>query len=339
VIVKQAETNVAQEAAATAIGRLRTAEGDLCLIDAAKALGRKGCPHPAQGKVRATGLPIAAPSGHGQLDADPVAIRPNGRVPARGAHLIAGLVVPAQAERAVARLLPVQPHRIGEGRVETIAATKLHTYLEVGTEAAKWMERRIGTYGFVEGVDYVLETRSSELTGKWGGQNAKEWHLTLDMAKELAMVERNEKGREARRYFINCERRLKAAAEGDTKTLFDVAEEAASAVALNPRPVEGELRILDVELGKRLGFTKPTKIRDAIKRHAFSLGQLGPLPTVGRVINGGEATEYYLNRKQAVFITAKSDTPDATAITESHRVGKRMAYSYYSRRTRCQRHR
>jgi len=85
--------------------------------------------------------------------------------------------------------------------------------------------------------------------------------------------------------------------------------------SINPQMHEGELRILDVDLAARLGFVKPTKIRDLIKRHIDSLEKLGPLPTVGRVINGGNAKEYYLNRKQAIFITGKSDTPEATAIT------------------------
>ena len=79
--------------------------------------------------------------------------------------------------------------------------------------------------------------------------------------------------------------------------------------------IEGEPRILDTDLAERLGFAKGTKIRELIKRHATSLEVLGPLPTVGRVINGGSATEFYLNRKQAIFITAKSETPAATDIT------------------------
>ena len=79
--------------------------------------------------------------------------------------------------------------------------------------------------------------------------------------------------------------------------------------------VEGEARILDTDLATRLGFDRPRKIRDLIKRYHPDLLKMGPCPTVERVINGGETTEFYLNRKQAIFITAKSDTPDATEIT------------------------
>ncbi|WP_157893960.1 hypothetical protein [Acetobacter ascendens] len=79
--------------------------------------------------------------------------------------------------------------------------------------------------------------------------------------------------------------------------------------------MNGELRILDIDLGKRLGFAKPVKIRELIKRHLPSLEQMGTVPTVGTVKRGQDATEYYLNRKQAIFITAKSETAEATDIT------------------------
>ncbi|MBS1091049.1 phage antirepressor KilAC domain-containing protein [Gluconobacter sp. Dm-74] len=85
--------------------------------------------------------------------------------------------------------------------------------------------------------------------------------------------------------------------------------------AIVPAMHDGELRILDTDLATRLGFAKPTKIRDLIKRHVGSLEKMGPLPTVGRVINGGNATEHYLNEEQALFITAKSETTAATKIT------------------------
>ncbi|AOW47104.1 hypothetical protein A4S02_10410 [Acetobacter ascendens] len=98
-------------------------------------------------------------------------------------------------------------------------------------------------------------------------------------------------------------------------TIMTTAIAANSTSQINPQPMNGELRILDIDLGKRLGFAKPVKIRELIKRHLSSLEQMGTVPTVGTVKRGQDATEYYLNRKQAIFITAKSETAEATDIT------------------------
>ena len=84
---------------------------------------------------------------------------------------------------------------------------------------------------------------------------------------------------------------------------------------ITPTLLERELRIRDVDLAARLGFASPTRIRDFIKRHQAALLEMGTVPTVGTVIGGQHATEYYLNRKQAIYITAKSGTPTATDIT------------------------
>ncbi|MGX9963919.1 antA/AntB antirepressor family protein [Roseomonas sp. F4] len=90
-------------------------------------------------------------------------------------------------------------------------ARELHASLEVATAFKDWIARRIADYGFREDVDFIAEIRGSNLSGKtWGGSNARDYHLTLDMAKELAMVERNDAGRRVRHYFIECERRAKA---------------------------------------------------------------------------------------------------------------------------------
>jgi phage anti-repressor protein len=70
---------------------------------------------------------------------------------------------------------------------------------------ADWMKQRINEYGFSPSIDYKLTLHK---IGKRSNVIKKEYELTLDMAKELAMVERNKKGREVRRYFIECERQL-----------------------------------------------------------------------------------------------------------------------------------
>ena len=74
-----------------------------------------------------------------------------------------------------------------------------------------WIKRRIGEYGFKEGLDYMIveNLRSSNLSSaKSRQQLSHEYLTTLNMAKELAMVERSEQGRAIRRYFIQCEEAL-----------------------------------------------------------------------------------------------------------------------------------
>jgi phage anti-repressor protein len=68
-----------------------------------------------------------------------------------------------------------------------------------------WIKNKIEKYGFIEGEDfYSILSKTPE-----GGRPATEYLLTIDMGKELAMVENNEKGRQVRKYFIECERRAK----------------------------------------------------------------------------------------------------------------------------------
>jgi hypothetical protein len=73
--------------------------------------------------------------------------------------------------------------------------------------------------------------------------------------------------------------------------------------------------ILDTHLAQRLGFARPTKINDFIKRHLASLAKLGAIRTVRIAGQGEQAREYYLNRKQAIYITAKAETSKAIHIT------------------------
>jgi anti-repressor protein len=106
---------------------------------------------------------------------------------------------------------------VGAGLVQTTNGRDLHRFLQVGRDFSTWMSERLTRYGFVENVDYVrgedLSSPNPGISKGRGGarpQRLAEYHLTLDTAKEIAMVENNEQGRAARRYFIECERRAKA---------------------------------------------------------------------------------------------------------------------------------
>lgn len=97
--------------------------------------------------------------------------------------------------------------RIGGQLVQTVNARDLHEFLEVQTDFKDWIARRIAEYEFTEGKDFC-----SFLSESSGGRRRKEYAITLDMGKELGMVERTPKGKEVRQYFIECERKVIAKA-------------------------------------------------------------------------------------------------------------------------------
>lgn len=104
-------------------------------------------------------------------------------------------------------LIKIQPHNIGGQTIETVNARELHSFLESRQNFSDWIKNRIEQYGFVDGADYLLHKFMAQLPS--GAKQKIDYHISIDMAKELAMVERSDKGREARRYFIECERKLK----------------------------------------------------------------------------------------------------------------------------------
>ena len=82
----------------------------------------------------------------------------------------------------------------------TISARELHEFLEVKTAYKDWFPRMC-EYGFAEGQDFC-----SFLSESTGGRPAQDAQLTIDMAKEICMLQRNDKGKQARQYFIQLER-------------------------------------------------------------------------------------------------------------------------------------
>lgn len=108
-----------------------------------------------------------------------------------------------EPEASVAELVPIH---VNDG-VQAVMGRDLYTFLEVQSNYTTWINRLIGKYGFVEGTDYLSKNGMVERSGR--GQVEQANHiLTMDMAKEISMVQNNQKGREARQYFIECEKKL-----------------------------------------------------------------------------------------------------------------------------------
>jgi phage anti-repressor protein len=101
-------------------------------------------------------------------------------------------------------LIPFTPKQIGTETIQTVDARDIHTFLKVATRFNDWITRQIETFGFVQDVDFISYSNLSN----HNPHPPIEYAVTFDMAKELSMVERTAKGKEARRYFIECEKRL-----------------------------------------------------------------------------------------------------------------------------------
>jgi phage anti-repressor protein len=125
---------------------------------------------------------------------------------------------------------------LGQEQVNTVNARDLHEFLESKQEFRHWIKNRIEQYGFTENVDYVTSDKIIR------GNETKDYHLSLDMAKELSMVERNAKGKKARQYFIECEKKAKQAPITKELSRMDLIQ-----LAMQAEQENQELRALNTE--------------------------------------------------------------------------------------------
>lgn len=94
------------------------------------------------------------------------------------------------------------PIRENNGQ-RAVNARDLHAFLESKRDFSNWIKDRIDKYDFIENQDYQVFNNFGE--NSKGGRPSIEYALSISMAKELSMIENNVRGKQARKYFINCE--------------------------------------------------------------------------------------------------------------------------------------
>ena len=167
---------------------------------------------------------------------------------------------------------------------KAVNARELHAFLGVGKDFSSWIKERITKYEFVEGLDFEVFTNSGE--NPVGGRPTIDYALSLDMAKELSMVENNEKGRLARKYFIECENiargyELVPAIEQKLRNKMMFADWTSKFLNLNEASKLGIARRIGAEVGLDdalpqfvdAGTVNPTThaAKDLLKEHGVSL--------------------------------------------------------------------
>ncbi|CAB1007005.1 phage antirepressor Ant [Corynebacterium diphtheriae] len=96
--------------------------------------------------------------------------------------------------------------------IQAVMGRDLHQFLEVRRDYTNWMKQMIG-YGFTEGRDFeLIKEKVAGHAGSPNLANTRHNHIiSLDMAKEISMIQRTDKGKQARQYFIECEKRAQSA--------------------------------------------------------------------------------------------------------------------------------
>lgn len=110
--------------------------------------------------------------------------------------------------------------------VQAVSARELYKFLNPTERFGNWFERQV-QYGFVHGIDFI----GCEFFNTQANQTLTDYFMTVDMAKEVSMIQRSEEGKTARIYFLDCEKKLKASSQQVTLPNFTDPAEAAEAWA------------------------------------------------------------------------------------------------------------
>lgn len=87
---------------------------------------------------------------------------------------------------------------------QAVSARELHDFLEMTERFSSWFDRMLA-YGFSESSDF-----EKCKTFNASNRELEDYFISIDMAKEISMIQRSDKGKQARHYFLDCERKLKS---------------------------------------------------------------------------------------------------------------------------------
>ena len=184
-------------------------------------------------------------------------------------------------------LIKITTNENGE---QLVSGRDLHEFLEVGTPYDKWFPRMC-EYGFSEGTDF-----STFLSESTGGRPKTNHAMTLDMAKEISMIQRTEKGKQARLYFIDVENQYKAIQKHlpstreaiqqlllqgveEVNQRVDVMEERLSNVEENAKLDTGDYNVISKRVKKR--------VYEVARAYGLNVKQSKLLSPLFKDINGG----------------------------------------------------
>lgn len=181
--------------------------------------------------------------------------------------------VKSSRDGQVKELIAIRENERGE---QLVSARELHRFLGIATRFNDWIENRIKKYEFIEDYDYT-----KILVRNFRGRKY-DYAVKLDVAKELSMVENNSRGREARVYFIQCEKKLKVAQGRLPKTYLEALKEL---VKLEETKLSLENRVNNLVHSRKL-YTTTEIAKELGLKSANALNQLLEEDKIQYKVNG-----------------------------------------------------
>lgn len=154
-------------------------------------------------------------------------------------------------------LVPVYETSTGE---KVVYGTELHEVLGVKSRYREWIDRRFADIDAIENEDF----EAAEISAP-SGQSRKEHIIKLDTAKEMAMLERNEKGKQVRRYFIQIEKKYKE------NSLADLSPELKAVIIVDKRITKVEKKVEYLEYDIPLYGSEADELCNHVKRRGVAL--------------------------------------------------------------------
>lgn len=168
-------------------------------------------------------------------------------------------------------LIKITTNENGE---QLVSGRELHEFLEVGTQYTKWFDR-MTEYGFAENVDFAVIVKNDYDETAFGGTRKITDHaMTLDMAKEISMIQRSEKGKQARQYFIQVEKEYKEIQKKLPNTREAIQQLLLQGVEeVNQRVDDMEKRITNVEENAKLDTGDYNVITTRVKKRVYEVAR------------------------------------------------------------------
>jgi len=185
---------------------------------------------------------------------------------------------------------------------KAVSARELHSFLETADHFTQWCKRMF-EYDFIDNVDYKAVKEFVAAKNGIGGTYKTDYALTLDCAKELAMLQRSDKGKEARKYFIECEKRLNGLNPKIPKTF----SQALMLAAKQAEQIEVQQKLLEDNKPKVEFYEQVTGSKDAFD-----------MVDVAKVCNLGVGRNKLFEFLRDISVLRENNTPYQTYIDSGY---------------------